>query len=61
MAYKRKTKDIWCIDTNYGDGWETEVTYDNRKEARDDLDEYRLHVSNYGGMCRLVKRREKIV
>lgn len=62
MAYKRKTKDVWCIDTNWGSGWETESRYDKddyenpRKSAREDAKEYRLA----GAMTRIVCRREKI-
>lgn len=60
MAYKRKTKDRWDIETNYGYGWETESSYDTYAEAKRDISEYRLHMSSYGGMCRIVKRRERI-
>lgn len=62
MSYIRKTRDIWCIDTNYGYGWETESTYskedyDNpKKSAHEDAKEYRLT----GAMVRVRKRREKI-
>ena len=61
MAYVRKTRDVWCIDTNYGYGWETESRYDTWAEAKRDIGEYRLHMSSYGGQARIVKRREKIV
>ena len=63
MAYKRKTRDVWCIDTNYGYGWETESEYtaddyeNPRKSAMEDAKEYRLS----GADVRVVKRREKIV
>ena len=63
MGYIRKTKDVWCIDTNWGSGWETESKYDKddypnpRKAAYDDAKEYRLA----GAMTRIVKRRERIV
>lgn len=60
MAYKRKTKDVWCIETNYGYGWEVESEYDEYDQAKADLKEYRLHTSNYGGSARLTYRREKI-
>ena len=62
MGYVRKTKDVYCIDTNWGYGWETESTYDSddyenpRKSAREDAKEYRLA----GAMVRVVKRRERI-
>lgn len=66
MAYQRKTKDVWCIQTNYGYGWETESEYDKDdyddpyKAARTDLKEYRL-VAKGRGRCRLVCKRERIV
>ena len=62
MDYVRKTRDVWCIDTNYGYGWETESIYTTddyenpRKSAMEDAKEYRLT----GAMTRVVKRREKI-
>ena len=66
MAYKRKTKDVWCIETNYGYGWETESEYDKDdyenpcRSARQDLKEYQLMMASYGGSARLRKRREEI-
>ena len=62
MGYVRKTKDVWCIDTNYGYGWETESRYDKddyenpRKSAREDAKGYAM----LGCAVRIVKRREKI-
>lgn len=62
MAYVRKTIDVWCIDTNWGYGWETESTYDARdydnpkKAAYEDAKEYRLA----GCLAKVVKRREVI-
>ena len=62
MAYVRKTKDVYYIDTNYGYGWETESTYDKddyenpRKSAREDAKEY----ARLGCQVRVVKRRERI-
>ena len=62
MAYQRKTKDVWCIDTNYGYGWEEESRYsyedyeNPRKAAIADAKEYRLAGAN----TRIVMRREKI-
>lgn len=58
--YQRKTKDVWYIQTNYGYGWEDESEYDTYAEAKRDIDEYRIHMVHYGGMCRIVKRRKKI-
>ena len=62
MAYVRKTRDVWCIDTNYGYGWETESEYTKedyenpRKSAYEDAKEYRLA----GAAVRVIKRRERI-
>lgn len=62
MAYARKTKDVWCIDTNYGYGWEEESRYDKddyeqpRQSALTDAKEYRM----LGCAVRVVKRRERI-
>lgn len=61
MAYVRKTIDRWDIETNYGYGWEVESSYGNYAEAKRDLKEYRLLTTYYGGSCRLVKRRERIL
>lgn len=60
MAYVRKTKDVWCIDTNCGYGWETESTYDTYAEAKADISGYREYTRAYGGSARIVKRREVI-
>lgn len=62
MGYIRKTKDVWCIDTNWGYGWETESVYDYddydnpKKSAYEDAKGYR----EAGAMARVVKRRERI-
>ena len=40
-AYKRKTRDVWNIELNYGYGWESESEYDNYEEAKADLKEYK--------------------
>lgn len=62
MAYQRKTKDIWCIDTNCGYGWETESTYDTddyenpKRSAYEDAKEYCIA----GAAVRVVKRRERL-
>lgn len=60
MAYKRKTKDVWCIETNYGYGWEVESEYDTYAEAKRDIGEYREHMAHYSGTCKIVHRKEKI-
>lgn len=62
MAYKRKTRDVWCIDTNYGYGWETESEYtaddypDPKLAAHRDAREYALIAQS----VRVIKRRERI-
>lgn len=57
--YVRKTRDEWEIQSWTGrqSGWELESTYDDRKEAREDLKRYRAE-SPYP--CRLVKRRVRV-
>lgn len=57
MAYKRKTRDRWDIETNYGYGWEVENSEYTWADAKRSIKEYR---DNIKGLCRLVKRREKI-
>ena len=60
MSYTRKTKDIYCIESNCGYGWEIETTYNTYAEAKENIDEYRKYIRNYFGVCRITKRREKI-
>jgi len=61
MAYQRKTRDRWDIETNwgYGDGWEVECSEYTRTEARKQLKAY---IENCGGRCeiRMTKHREPI-
>ena len=59
MEYKRKTVDRWDIETNWGYGWDVEVSEYSRGDARRT---YREYLENVGGRAsvRLVKRREKI-
>lgn len=60
MAYVRKTRDRWDLETNYGYGWEVEDCEYSVSDARRMLKDYRNNVQAYGrGMVRLVKRREK--
>jgi len=70
--YIRKTRDEWEIQSWTGRqyGWEVESTYDDRKEALEDLKVYRRPIlvvwpegvirveSPYP--CRLVKRRVRV-
>lgn len=62
MAYQRKTKDVWIIETNYGYGLEEESRYDScdyenpYKAAKEDAKEYRLA----GAKTRIISKRVKI-
>ena len=64
MAYKRKTRDVWCIMTNYGYGWECESEYSNldyenpRKSAFRDAEEYQMIYGISG--VKVEKHRERI-
>lgn len=52
MAYQRKTRDRWDIETNYGYGWEVENSEYTREDAKRSLREYRencRHMEN--AMC----------
>lgn len=59
MAYQRKTRDEWHIETNHGDGWEFETAIDNRKEALSLLHDYREQSPSLP--VRLIKKRVRIV
>lgn len=48
MAYKRKTRDRWDIETNYGYGWEVENSEYTRGDAKHSLQEYRENLQAYG-------------
>lgn len=34
MAYQRKTRNIWYLWVNYGQGYELELTEETREEAK---------------------------
>lgn len=57
MAYKRKTRDRYDIETNYGDGWFVEDCEYKKREAMDRAKEY---LENAKADVRIIKRREKI-
>jgi hypothetical protein len=59
MAYQRKTKTLWFVYVNYGNGWEHELTEDTWKEAREQLKTYRANCPQYP--CKAVARRMKLV
>lgn len=57
MAYVRKTVDTWELWTNYGQGWEHEVTELSWKEMREQKRTYRENCP--GVVLRVKKRRER--
>lgn len=57
MAYTRKTKDVYNLMSNYGYGWEVELTEDTKKEALERLKEYR---ENGNGQYKIEKKRIQI-
>lgn len=62
--YKRKTKDVWQLITNYGYGSEVECEYEDKKEALADFAIYRKekeegYLPNLISVM-LMKRRIKI-
>ncbi len=54
---RRKLKDEWNVQGNYGYGWDDEYSSDDRADARARLKEYR---ANGNGSYRLIKRRVPI-
>ena len=56
MAYIRKTYDVWEIHTNYGYGWECEVTETTYKAAKEQA---KCYSKNIKGAVKIVKRRVK--
>ena len=59
--YIRKTIDRWDIETNYGYGWEVEVSEYTWKDAKKQYKCYIDNVAAYGkGQVRMTKHREKI-
>ena len=57
MAYIRKTKDRWDIESNHGYGWWPECSEYTLKEAKQTLKEYR---ENMSCPIRMTKHRERI-
>lgn len=54
MAYQRKTEDEYVLLTNYGYGWDEEVTEETFREIRQRAREYRL---NTNALIKIIKRR----
>lgn len=59
MAYVRKTKDIWEIQTNWGYGWDCETTEETCAEAKAQAKCYRDNADGRFAV-RIVKKRERI-
>ena len=59
MAYKRKTRDAYAIEVNYGygDGWEHECTEFTWKAARSCLSAYREAAPKYPVRARRFRER----
>lgn len=57
--YKRKTRDRWDIETNWGYGWDTECSEYTWPEAKKTAREYREN-SDGRFSVRVIKRREKL-
>lgn len=57
--YQRKTRDRWDLVTNYGYGWEVEVSEYTAREIKQRMHEY---VANARGLVgiRIEKHREAI-
>lgn len=61
MAYQRKTRDRWDIETNYGQGWEVENSEYTRADAKRSLREYKENLEAYGKCeVRMTKHRERL-
>lgn len=55
--YKRKTRDVWDIETNHGYGWEKEFSCSTLEEAKE---QHQCYVENSFGRfaTRITKHRE---
>ena len=58
MAYIRKTKDVYVLLSNYGYGWEEELTEETEKEIKEQLKTYRENCPN--DQYKFKKKRAKI-
>ena len=56
--YARKTRDVYIMISNYGYGWEEELTEDTYTEAKNQLKTYRENCKN--AQYKIVKKRIKI-
>lgn len=58
MAYQRKTRDVWYLWVNYGQGYELELEEETREGAKQRLKEYKENCPQYP--CYISKHRERI-
>lgn len=59
MSYKRKTKDVYQVQCNYGQGFEEVFSSENFTEARNIKKDY-INNDSYALSIRLITKREKI-
>jgi hypothetical protein len=57
MTYVRKTRDVWEVQGNYGQGWECVTTENTWKEAREQVRVYRENEPQYPHRVKLVRER----
>lgn len=53
----RKTRDVWRLFVNYGQGWEHELTEFTYAEARQRLQEYRDNCPQYPARLQIGRER----
>lgn len=58
MPRTRKTRDVFEVHVNYGQGWEYATAGDTRKEAREHAKSYRDNAPEYP--VKIVRKREPI-
>jgi hypothetical protein len=58
MAYTRRTRDVWTVQSNWGHGWEDVTSEETYSEARERLREYRENEAGIPHRIRL--QREPI-
>ncbi len=56
-TYKRKTRDEWQMWSNYGYGWEHELSEDSWREMREQLKCYRANCPNASFKAKKVRVR----
>lgn len=56
--YQRKTRDVWCLMSNYGYGWECELTETTKADAMAQMKCYKENCP--GASYKVVKKRERV-